>query len=115
MYPDAEKIILVEDNLNTHNPASLYKKFSPEKARELISRIEWHYTPKHGSWLNMAEIEISILARTGLSQRIPSLERFESIVKKNVATSGPPAECWLRPMTTPTTPLLWSLGRLLMH
>lgn len=84
MYPDAEKIVLVQDNLNTHKHASLYEKFGPEKARELCSRIEWHYTPKHGSWLNMAEIEISVLSRTGLSQRIPSLEEFRSIVKQNI-------------------------------
>ena len=84
MYPDAQKIILVQDNLNTHNAASLYKKFPPEKARSLIDRIEWHYTPKHGSWLNMAEIEISVLARTGLSHRIASLEEFQSTVKHNI-------------------------------
>lgn len=83
MFPDAEKIVLVQDNLNTHCPASLYKRFAPEKARQLASRIEWHYTPKHGSWLNIAEIEISVLSRASLKQRIPSLEEFNTAVAAN--------------------------------
>lgn len=62
-YPDAEKIVLVMDNLNTHNEASLYAAFPPEEARRLAEKLEIHYTPKHGSWLNMAEIELSILSR----------------------------------------------------
>lgn len=83
MFPDAEKIVLVQDNLNTHCPASLYKRFPPEKARRLASRIEWHYTPKHGSWLNIAEIEISVLSRTGLKERTPDLEAFKRSVTAN--------------------------------
>lgn len=86
MFPDAEKIILVQDNLNTHCPASLYKRFHPEKARRLAARIEWHYTPKHGSWLNIAEIEISVLSRSALQQRIPSFERFRTTVATNIST-----------------------------
>lgn len=85
MFPDAEKIVLVQDNLNTHCPASLYKAFPAEKARRLVSRIEWHYTPKHGSWLNIAEIEISVLARAALRARIPSLEAFEAVIASNTA------------------------------
>jgi hypothetical protein len=79
-YKDAEKIILVSDNLNTHGPGSFYKVFPPEEARRLARKIEIHYTPKHGSWLNMAEIMLSILARQCLSTRIASLEE----VKKQV-------------------------------
>ena len=69
-YPDAQKIILVMDNLNTHSLASLYTAFGPETARRLCERFEIHYTPKHGSWLNMAELEISVMSRQCLSQRI---------------------------------------------
>ena len=83
MFPDAEKIILVQDNLNTHCPASLYKAFPPEKARRLASKIEWHYTPKHGSWLNIAEIEISVLARAALHARISSLAEFKCALAAN--------------------------------
>ena len=71
-YPDAEKIVLVQDNLNTHGWHSLYEAFAPQEARRLVERIEWHYTPKHGSWLNMAELELSILARQCLTQRMES-------------------------------------------
>lgn len=70
MYPDAQRIVLVTDNLNTHKPASLYEAFAPEEAFRLAQRFEWHYTPEHGSWLNMAEIELSILARQCLSRRM---------------------------------------------
>lgn len=85
MFPDAEKIILVQDNLNTHDPASLYKRFPPQKARELAQRIEWHYTPKHGSWLNIAEIEISVLSRAALRRRIPELETFRAQIQADTA------------------------------
>ena len=81
-YPDAEKILVVMDNLNTHSPASFYKVFEPEEAFELCQRFEFHYTPKHGSWLNMAEIELSVLARECLNQRIgdiTTLARYVSI------------------------------------
>ena len=70
VYPTAEKIVLVMDNLNTHGIASLYEAFAPEIARALAARLEIHYTPKHGSWLNMAETELSVLARQCLDRRI---------------------------------------------
>jgi transposase len=71
VYPSARKVVLVTDNLNTHGTGSLYEAFDPAEARRLAERIEWHYTPKHGSWLNMAEIELSVLARQCLDRRIP--------------------------------------------
>jgi hypothetical protein len=70
-YPHAEKIVLVMDNLNTHKLASLYEAFTPAEARRLMERFELHYTPKHGSWLNMAETELSVLATQCLARRIP--------------------------------------------
>ena len=73
-FPTAPKVRLVMDNLNTHTIASLYKAFEPQKARALAKRLEIHYTPKHGSWLDMAEIQISVLARQCLSRRIPTLQ-----------------------------------------
>lgn len=73
-YPDRERIVLVMDNLNTHHPTSLYETFEPEEARRLARRLEIHYTPKHGSWLNMAEIELGVLARQCLDRRIPQDE-----------------------------------------
>ena len=73
-YPHAEKIVLVVDNLNTHTPAALYESFAPAEARRLLESLEIHYTPKHGSWLNMAEIELSVLARQCLNRRIPDRE-----------------------------------------
>ena len=72
-YPDAEKVVLVCDNLNTHKTASLYEAFPPEEARGLAERLEIHYTPKHGSWLNIAECEVSVLSRQCLGRRTPSL------------------------------------------
>ena len=74
MYPDAEKIILVMDNLNTHKPASLYKAFPPAEARRIIKRLEIHYTPKHGSWLDMAEIELNVMSRQCLDRRIETID-----------------------------------------
>ena len=71
-YPQAERIVLVMDNLNTHTPASLYEAFDPEEARRLADKLEIHYTPKHGSWLNMAEIELSVLSRQCLDRRCPT-------------------------------------------
>jgi hypothetical protein len=71
VYPSAARLVLVTDNLNTHGTGSLYEAFAPAEARRLADRIEWHYTPKHGSWLNMAEIELSVLARQCLDRRIP--------------------------------------------
>lgn len=76
MFPDAEKIILVMDNLNTHKPASLYKTFPPAEARRIIKRLEIHYTPKHGSWLDMAEIELNVMTRQCLSRRTETIERL---------------------------------------
>lgn len=70
-FPGSAKIVLVQDNLNTHKPASLYEAFPPVEARRLIERFEWHYTPKHGSWLDMAESELSVLSSQCLDRRIP--------------------------------------------
>ena len=70
-FPDARKIVLVQDNLNTHKPASLYEAFPAAEARRLVERFEWHYTPKHGSWLDMAESELGVLASQCLDRRIP--------------------------------------------
>ena len=70
-YKDAEKVILVCDNLNTHTPGAFYQAFPPDKARELVKKIEFHYTPKHGSWLDMAEIELNVLTKQCLDRRIP--------------------------------------------
>jgi len=81
-YPAAKKIVLVMDNLNTHRPASLYEAFPPAEARRLMEKLEIHYTPKHGSWLNIAEIELGILSRQCLDRRIGSVE----FLKKEVAT-----------------------------
>jgi len=69
-YPDAARLVLVVDNLNTHGPAALYKRFPPQEAFRLLQKIEWHYTPEHGSWLNMAEIELSVLTRQCIQGRI---------------------------------------------
>ena len=72
-YPEAKVIVLVMDNLNTHKPASLYEAFEPAEARRLIEKLEIHYTPKHGSWLNMAETELSIVTKQCLDRRIPDV------------------------------------------
>ena len=77
-YPNAELIKIVMDNLNTHSPASLYKAFTPKEARRILNKLEFHYTPKHGSWLNMAEIELSILSRQCLNRRISTQEIINS-------------------------------------
>jgi len=69
-FPAAEQILLVQDNLNTHAPSALYEAFPPAQARRLIERFEWHYTPKHGSWLNLAESELAVLSRQCLDRRI---------------------------------------------
>jgi len=76
VHPDAEAIVLVQDNLNTHALASLYEAFPPEQARRLAERFEVHYTPKHGSWLNVAEIELSVLSRQCLDRRMASAEEL---------------------------------------
>ena len=81
VHSDAEKVVLVMDNLNTHTAASLYEAFPPEQARRIIERLEIHHTPKHGSWLNMAEIELSVLARQCLDRRIESSEELRREVE----------------------------------
>jgi transposase len=75
-FPDAEKIILVMDNLNTPSIASLYETFPPDETKRIKDRLEIHYTPKHGSWLNMAEIELNVINNHGLSPRIPTIEQM---------------------------------------
>ena len=81
VYPEAEKVVLVMDNLNTHKVASLYEAFPPERARRIAERLEIHHTPKHGSWLNMAEIELSVLARQCLDRRIESADELRREVR----------------------------------
>ena len=71
LFPDADKIVLVLDNLNTHGPVALYETFEPAEAKRILDRLEFHYTPKHGSWLNMVEIEIGVLCQQCLDDRIP--------------------------------------------
>jgi hypothetical protein len=80
-YPEAEVIRVILDNLNTHGPGSLYEAFEPGEARRLVQKLEFHYTPKHGSWLNMAEIELSVMQRQCLSRRIAN----EAALKREVA------------------------------
>ena len=77
-YPNAEKIILILDNLNTHKISSLYKAFPPEEARRIAKRLEIHYTPKHGSWLDIAEIELNVMTRQCLKRRIDNLVKLRS-------------------------------------
>lgn len=81
LYPDAICIRVVQDNLNTHNPAALYQVFEPQEAKRLLDHLDFHYTPKHGSWLNMAEIEFSALSRQCLDRRIPD----EATLKQEIA------------------------------
>jgi len=73
-FPQAKKIVLVTDNLNTHTMWSLYQTFAPQQARRILDKLEWHYTPEHGSWLNMAEIELSVMQQQCLDRRIPNVE-----------------------------------------
>lgn len=95
-YPDAEVIVLVTDQLNVHAPSSLYAAFPPAEARRIAVRFEWHYTPTHGSWLNLAEIELSVLARQCLARRIPDAETLA-------------AECaaWAAARNAARTPITW--------
>ena len=79
-FPKAEKIVLVQDNLNTHTPASLYEAFEPAEARRIIERFEWHYSPKHGSWLNLAESELAVLSGQCLARRIPDADTLRTEV-----------------------------------
>jgi hypothetical protein len=80
VYPKARCIHLVLDNLNIHSPASLYLTFPPAEARRILARLRFHHTPKHGSWLNMAEIELGVLSRLALDQRIPDLTHLNRII-----------------------------------
>ena len=79
-FPEAERITVVQDNLNTHTPAALYAAFPPEEAKRIWDKLEFHHTPKHGSWLNMAEIELSVLSRQCLDRRIPDQETLTTEV-----------------------------------
>jgi len=92
-FPDTEKIVLVQDNLNTHCPASLYQAFPAAEARRLVERFEWHYTPKHGSWLDLAESELGVLAAQCLDRRIPDKQTMVDQVaawtsRRNAAKAG---------------------------
>jgi hypothetical protein len=92
-YPDAETVVLVWDNLNTHTPASLYKAFEPAEARRLLERLEIHYTPKHGSWLDVAEIELSVFTKQCLARRIDNIDTLRREAKawadaRNAAQTG---------------------------
>jgi hypothetical protein len=95
-YPEATVIRVVMDNLNTHKPASLYETFAPAEARRLLKKLEFHYTPKHGSWLNMAEIELSILSRQCLDRRIPddAMLRREIIAYEDTRNAAKAAITW---------------------
>ena len=95
-YPDAEKIVLIMDNLNTHVGASLYKKFDPKEARRILNKLEFHYTPKHGSWLNMAEIELSVLSRQCLDCGIPDQETLKQKV-----------QAWAKNRNDHSVPMKW--------
>jgi len=95
-YPDAPRITLVMDNLNTYVGGSLYKAFEPQEARRILDRLEIHYTPKHGSWLNMAEIELSILSRQCLDRRIPN----QIALNKEV-------QAWAKARNTHASPMEW--------
>jgi hypothetical protein len=99
LYPEAEKIVVVLDNLNTHTPASFYVAFEPDEARRLINRFEFHYTPKHGSWLNMAEIELSALSRQCLDRRIPD----EAALSKEV-------QAWVDQRNTKAVKIHWQFA-----
>lgn len=80
LHPEADRIVLVTDNLNTHSPACLYEAFEPARARRIAERLEWHYTPKHGSWLNVAECEVAALSGQCLDRRIGSTARLRTLV-----------------------------------
>jgi hypothetical protein len=95
-YPHAETIVLVTDQRNVHAPASLYAAFPPAEARRLADRFEWHYTPTHGSWLNLAEIELSVLARQCLDRRLP-----------DPATLATEVAAWAAARNAAATPITW--------
>ena len=80
LHPDADALVLVTDNLNTHDPGCLYEAFEPDRARRIAERLEWHYTPKHGSWLNVAECELAALSGQCLDRRVGSMARLRQVV-----------------------------------
>ena len=80
LHPDAERVVLVTDNLNVHGPGSLYEALEPARARRIAAKLEWHYTPKHGSWLNVAECELAALSVQCLDRRIGSVARLRGLV-----------------------------------
>jgi len=98
MYPKAEKIVLVMDNLNTHKPASLYKTYPPEEARRIIKCLEIHYTPKHGSWLDITEIELNVMTRQCLTRQINNLD----ILRQELST-------WEMERNNSVSKILWPL------
>ena len=79
-YPQAETIVLIVDNLNTHHAGALYERFAPAEARRIADKLEWHFTPEHGSWLNIAECELSVLSRQCLNTRIPDIDSLRQSV-----------------------------------
>jgi hypothetical protein len=81
LHPDADALVLVTDNLNTHDPGCLYEAFEPDRARRIAERLEWHYTPKHGSWLNVAECELAALSGQCLDRRVGSMARLRQVVE----------------------------------
>jgi hypothetical protein len=95
-YPDAQKIVLVLDNLNTHHPGALYERFDPAEAARINSKLEWHHTPEHGSWLNMAEIELSVLSRQCLKARMPDAKAVQAAI-----------DAWQAERNTDKAPIRW--------
>jgi len=95
-FPQAETVVLVCDNLNTHHPSVLYEAFPPAEARRIAARLEWHYTPKHGSWLNIAELEFAALAAQCLDRRIASAAELRAEI-----------EAWVRDRNAPGRPVHW--------
>jgi len=100
-YPEAEKIVLVQDNLSTHSKSALYQAFSPEKARTLAQRFEFHFTPRHGSWLNIQELEWSALARQALKERVGDKEALIKVVSHWLTRRQQNAVCIRWQFTTP--------------
>lgn len=95
-FPDAERIVLVTDHRNVHVPASLDQAFPPPEARRIAARLEWHFTPTHGSWLNLAEIELSVLTRQGLARRLPDRPTLEAELA-----------AWVAARNAAPTPIAW--------
>jgi hypothetical protein len=81
LHPEARRVVLVTDNLNVHDPGSLYEAFEPARARRIAEKLEWHYTPKHGSWLNVAECELAALSAQCLDRRIGSMIRLKQVAE----------------------------------